>query len=114
MANLMDYMGWRGEFGFDKAPWNDVDALIMANLSYLNFHGTDDERGWTLAEAKRLDLVRETLVSAFEDRKAMFEAMADTVRPRSGTIIRPRPIITTGITAITTTGAGRSAWALSR
>ena len=28
MANLMDYMAWRGEFGFDKAPWNDVDALI--------------------------------------------------------------------------------------
>ena len=80
MANLMDYMAWRGEFGFDKAPWNDVDALIMANLSYLNFHGTDDERGWTLAEAKRLDLVRETLVSAFEDRKAQFEAMAETVR----------------------------------
>ena len=80
MANLMDYMAWRGEFGFDKAPWNDVDALIMANLSYLNLHGTDDERGWTLAEAKRLELVRETPVSAFEDRKAQFEAMAETVR----------------------------------
>ena len=59
MANLMDYMAWRGEFGFEVSSWNDVDALMMANLCYLNFHGIDDQRGWTIAEAKRLDLVRE-------------------------------------------------------
>ena len=80
MANIMDYLVWRGEFGFDAAPWNEVDALTMANLSYLDFHGTDDERGWTLEEAKRLELVRYTPVSRFEDRIAQFEAMADTRR----------------------------------
>ena len=80
MANIMDYMVWRGDFGFDVSPWNEIDALMMANLCYLNFHGTDDERGWTLAEAKRLDLVQETLVTTFEGRKAQFEAMADTHR----------------------------------
>ncbi|MBQ8072518.1 MAG: DUF2974 domain-containing protein [Clostridia bacterium] len=80
MANLMDYMVWRGDFGFDLAPWNDVDALMMSNLCYLNFHGLDDERGWSVAEAKRLDLVRETVVANFEGRKAQFEAMADTHR----------------------------------
>ena len=80
MANLMDYMVWRGDIGFDISPWNDVDALAMANLCYLNFQGIDNDRGWTLAEAKRLELVRETLVSCFEGRKAQFEAMADTVR----------------------------------
>ncbi|MBQ9251534.1 MAG: DUF2974 domain-containing protein [Clostridia bacterium] len=80
MANLMDYMVWRGEFGFEVSPWNDVDALMMANLCYLNFHGIDDQRGWTIAEAKRLDLVRETVVAAFEGRKSQFEAMADTFR----------------------------------
>ena len=80
MANLMDYMVWRGDIGFDISPWNDVDALAMANLCYLNFQGIDNDRGWTLAEAKRLELVRETIVSCFEGRKAQFEAMADTVR----------------------------------
>ena len=44
MANIMDYLAWRGEFSFDTAPWNDVDALSMANLSYLNFHGLQDHR----------------------------------------------------------------------
>ena len=80
MANLMDYLVWRGEFGFDLTPWNEVDALMMANLCYLNFHGIDDPRGWTVAEAKRLELVRESPVAAFEGRKNQFEAMADTAR----------------------------------
>ena len=80
MANLMDYMVWRGEFGLDLSPWNEVDALMMSNLCYLNFHGMEDRRGWTLAEAKRLELVRETIDSSFEERKAQFEAMADTHR----------------------------------
>ena len=80
MANIMDYLVWRGEFGFDAAPWNEVDALMMANLSYLDFHGLGDERGWTLADAKRLELVQDTDVANFEGRKQQFLAMADTVR----------------------------------
>ena len=80
MANLMDYMVWRGDLGFGISPWNDVDALIMANLCYLNFQGIDDRRGWTVAEAKRQGLMQYTVVASFESRKAQFEAMADTRR----------------------------------
>ena len=80
MANLMDYLVWRGEFGFDPAPWNEVDALALSNLCYLNFHGIGDERGWTIAEARRLDLLEETEVTNFAGRKALYEAMADTHR----------------------------------
>ncbi len=80
MANLMDYMVWRGEFAFNLSPWNPADALAMANLCYLNFDSISDDRGWTLAEAKRLELVRPTEVAGFEDRKAQYEAMADTIR----------------------------------
>ncbi len=76
----MDYLVWRGDLGLELAPWNEVDAAIMANLCYLDFHGVDDRKGWTLAEAKRLDLIRENYAAAFEDRKAQFLAMADTVR----------------------------------
>ena len=53
---------------------------MMANLSYLDFHGLGDERGWTLADAKRLELVQDTDVANFEGRKQQFLAMADTVR----------------------------------
>ena len=80
MANLMDYMVWRGEFAFNLSPWNPADALAMANLCYLNFDSISDDRGWTLAVAKRLELVRPTEVAGCEDRKAQYEAMADTIR----------------------------------
>ena len=80
MANLMDYLAWRGDISLETNPWNEVDAVILSNLSYLNFYGMDDERGWTVAEAKRLELLRETEVANFEGRKKQFEAMADTLR----------------------------------
>ena len=80
MANLMDYLAWRGDLGFEQSPWNAVDALMMANLSYLNFHGIDNAKGWTMEETKRLELVRPTDVSGFEGRKEQYEAMADTAR----------------------------------
>ena len=54
MANMLDYLDWRGEFGFDLSPWNEVDALMMAALCYLDFAGLDDPRGWTVAEADSL------------------------------------------------------------
>ena len=66
MSNLIDYMAWRGEFGFDLSPWNDVDALAMANLCYLDFRDLGDDRGWTIAEAKRLELVQNIVVANFE------------------------------------------------
>lgn len=80
MANMLDYLVWRGEFGFDQSPWNEVDAAMMATLCYMDFADTDNERGRTLAEAKRLDLSRETGVANMEDRKAQFEAMAESRR----------------------------------
>lgn len=35
MPNMMDYLLWRGDVPVSKAaPWNDVDSLIAATLSY--------------------------------------------------------------------------------
>ena len=80
MANLIDYLAWRGEFPLSVSPWNEVDALLAAVLSYLNFHGLQDHRGWTLEEAKRIDLLIESQDKTFASRKAVFEAMADSIR----------------------------------
>ncbi len=80
LANLMDYMAWRGEFGLDASPWNEVDALAMANLSYIDFEGITDGVGRTLAEAKRMELARAADTAGFEGQKAQFEAMADSRR----------------------------------
>ena len=80
MANLIDYVAWRGDIPFDFSPWNEADGLLYAVLSYLNFHGLQDHRGWTLREAKRIDLLIEDTGSTFPMRKKMFESMAETAR----------------------------------
>ena len=80
MANLIDYLAWRGEFPFSVTPWNEIDGLLTAVLSYLNFHGLQDHRGWTLREAKRIDLLMESPDNSFGPRKKMFEEMADSNR----------------------------------
>ena len=80
MANAVDYIAWRGDLGLDVSPWNAVDALLFATLSYLDFEGTDSGQGVTLEEAARLGLLRETEHSAFQARKQMFEAMAKSRR----------------------------------
>ncbi len=82
MANMIDYLTWRGDLTLSVAPWCAIDALLAATLSYLDFHGTDDARGWTLEEAKRIDLLIPSDNSSFENRKQAFLAMADSVRFR--------------------------------
>ena len=39
MANINDYIDWRGDISFDVAPFNDVDNLILSELVYTNFDG---------------------------------------------------------------------------
>ena len=80
MSNLIDYLTWRGDIPFDVSPWNEVDGLLCATLSYLNFHGLEDHRGWTLREAKRIDLLIEGQGNMFPPRKKMFETMAESAR----------------------------------
>ena len=55
MANMIDYLVWRGELTLEASPWNEVDGLLLATLSYLNFHGIQHPKGWTLEELKRID-----------------------------------------------------------
>ena len=37
MGNILDYLDWRGDQTFDQAPFNEVDNLVLAQLSYVNF-----------------------------------------------------------------------------
>ena len=80
MANLIDYLAWRGDVPLEVCPWNELDSLLAAVLSYLDFHGVQDPRGWTLREAKRIDLLIPNTGATFPNRKKMFEMMADSAR----------------------------------
>lgn len=37
MANIMDYLDWRGDLTLAQSPFNEVDNLILSELSYLDF-----------------------------------------------------------------------------
>ena len=80
MANLMDYLSWRGDLDMGRDPWNPVDALAMANLCYLDFQEISDERGWTLGEACRRHLNMPSPVANFDGRYQQFRAMAESHR----------------------------------
>ena len=37
MADMLDYLAWRGDIEFTQMPVNPVDALIFSTLSYIDF-----------------------------------------------------------------------------
>ena len=39
MANIIDYLKWRGDVPFNFDPFNEVDALVLCELVYANFDG---------------------------------------------------------------------------
>ena len=57
MSNLMDYLDWRGDLPLTVSPFNEVDALILAELSFVDFDGIvpppELGRGLPLNEAIR-------------------------------------------------------------
>ena len=43
MADVFDYLKWRGDLSFTQDPPNEVDALIFSALSYINYGGSVEE-----------------------------------------------------------------------
>lgn len=39
MANILDYLDWRGDLTFDQAPFNEVDNLLLSQLVYVDLAG---------------------------------------------------------------------------
>lgn len=58
MANITDYIDWRGDISFSASPFNDIDALIMTQLAMVDLSGvvpSDPNDGYiSLADAAEL------------------------------------------------------------
>ena len=39
MANIMDYLDWRGDLTFAQSPFNEVDNLLLSQLAYVDLGG---------------------------------------------------------------------------
>lgn len=87
MADIFDYINWRGDLSFEQDTVNCVDGLIFSQMAYFPFDGLwgDEENGnITLAEAQRRLWQRidsgENPHFQFEKNKALFQAMAESRR----------------------------------
>lgn len=39
MANMFDYLDWRGDLDFSQSPFCEIDGLILSMISYVDFEG---------------------------------------------------------------------------
>ncbi len=103
--NMLDYLDWRGDLSFASAPFNEVDALICAWLSYYEFddllHDADFRGCLSLRElgerqlkelgpAPRLNL--NFTIDPSLSATLLLTKMYDTVRFRDMRLLRCREI----------------------
>lgn len=85
MANVFDYLKWRGDLTFAQDPPNAVDALIFSGLSYVRYGGqveADPGRPVPLTDAAETFFALEDCESRVRVKNDMelLRAAAETVR----------------------------------
>jgi len=81
LANIMDYIAWRGDIGFALSPFNEVDNLIFSVLAYIDFDGivpNDGEQGTVTLRQAWERFLREgrEIKNLLFDPKPLFERAA--------------------------------------
>ncbi len=51
MDNILTYLKWRGDLSFEEKPFNEVDSLIFALISYIEWDNEIKKEGVLLKEA---------------------------------------------------------------
>ncbi len=90
MANIMDYLAWRGDISFVASPFNDLDSLILATLSYLTYPPEPTRLNELGLEAPPAEKGHFTFV---HEIRAMLSAASLT--ERFGSVRMERPIAVT-------------------
>ena len=89
MANILDYIAWRGDLSFRFSPLNPVDNIIFSQLSYLPFTGIipgpKDGEGISMGQAAEIFAVRlrDNALQGdvlFKDDAALIEALGKSHR----------------------------------
>lgn len=61
MANILDYIKWRGDLSFENSPFNEVDAVVLSRFAYIPLDG----------------IVSDTFYQTITVREAVEEFLAD-------------------------------------
>lgn len=72
MANVLDYLKWRKDLTFKQDPFNEVDALILARLSYIPFDGILSQNSMeTISLSKAISIFLKDPDCKEKDRKSV-------------------------------------------
>lgn len=83
MANIVDYLRWRGDVPFEADPLNTVDSLVLAELSYMPFGGIVPESldpPILLRDAAAMVLSSPAADGLKEDKLSLLRALAEAPR----------------------------------
>lgn len=87
MAELFDYLDWRGDVPFSVDPFNEVDSAVLSELAYVDFGGIvpEPEEGVGIIESSSI---------AFEEAVRRFWELHTEEEVRSsGTLFKMAPFI---------------------
>ena len=81
MANILDYLTWRGDIPFSQVPLNEIDSLILSRISYFPFDNLfQGEEKITIEKAyKRFKKEKDKTVLQIDDLE-LFPAVAGCAR----------------------------------
>lgn len=88
MANIIDYVLWRGDIPFSQVPLGEVDALVLSYLSYMPYDGMVSEAfsqsGAFLSDAAEYllehGLSSSCMIDSAKDDCQLLEAVRDSER----------------------------------
>ena len=83
MANVLDYIEWRGDLTFNQAPFNEIDNLILSRVAYFPFDSIIESDETVAIEElyarfKKLDLNKVKILQ--EEDLDLFPAVASSKR----------------------------------
>ena len=78
MANVVDYLTWRGDIELTERPFNDVDNLVLATISYLDFGGIVPAPGeGSIALGKACQIILDETKGDVSQRVRSFAKLTD-------------------------------------
>lgn len=88
MANIIDYVLWRGDIPFSQVPLGEVDALVLSYLSYMPYEGVVPEvfskSGVFMSDAAEYflehGLSSSCMIDSAKDDCRLLEAIRDSER----------------------------------
>ncbi len=84
MSDIFDYLQWRGDLSLEQSPFNEVDGVILARLSYMPFEyiWTPEATMMVGEAAKALLALADTEAAAFlrEEDIRLLTALGDCPR----------------------------------